>query len=108
MGQARYKRAPACERTYNGKVYMSKKEAVRAAELHMLQKLGKISNLAEQVPLEICPKQGKRRAAVYRADFRYEENGETVYEDAKGHRTQLYDLKQRLVLHFHGIKVRET
>ena len=86
---------------YNG--YDSKKEAKRAAELKLLEKAGVISNLQEQVVYELIPAQyrivnGKKkcieRAMKYIADFQYVENGDTVVEDAKGFRTDVYRIKR--------------
>lgn len=92
----------------NGKVYHSKREAIRACDLHLLQKIGAIKNLREQVPYVVVPKMPGERAVTYRADFVYEEDGVEVVEDVKGHRTQLYDIKRKLMKHVHGITVRET
>lgn len=105
-GKARY----SAKRTEgpNGKFYHSKKEAQRAHELYLLQKIGAVHNLREQVPFVVVPKAGGERAVTYRADFVYEENGVQVVEDVKGHRTQLYDLKRKLMVWVHGIKIRET
>jgi hypothetical protein len=104
---ARYKRSPKEDRTWNGRVYDSKLEMVTAQKLHTLQAHGKIFDLKEQVPFELVPKDGKLRAIHYRADFTWIEDGELVVGDAKGHRTQLYTLKYRLMKHLHGITIRE-
>ena len=108
-GEARYKRSPKEDRTYRGTVYDSKKEAQYAMGLYALLESGKISELREQVPFVICPKQNKgERDMVYRADFQYVENGVTRTVDVKGHKTQLYVLKKRLLQYFHGIKIEEV
>ena len=100
---------------YNG--YDSKKEAKRAAELKLLEKAGVISNLQEQVVYELIPSQyrivnGKKkcieRAMKYSADFQYVENGNTVVEDAKGFRTDVYRIKKKLMLYFHDIQIKEV
>lgn len=100
---------------YNG--YDSKKEAKRAAELKLLEKAGVISNLQEQVVYELIPSQyrivnGKKkcieRAIKYIADFQYVENGNTVVEDAKGFRTEVYRIKKKLMLYFHDIQIKEV
>jgi len=100
---------------YNG--YDSKKEAKRAAELKLLEKAGVISNLQEQVVYELIPSQyrivnGKKkcieRAIKYIADFQYVENGNTVVEDAKGFRTDVYRIKKKLMLYFHDIQIKEV
>jgi hypothetical protein len=108
-GQARYKRSPAIERTANGRVYDSKKEKDHAIVLHALEATGAIRNLREQVPLVVCPKtRPGERDMVWRADFHYWQGGEEHWVDVKGHRTQLYILKKRLVKHFHGIDIEEV
>ena len=100
---------------YNG--YDSKKEAKRAAELKLLEKAGVISHLQEQVAYELIPSQyrivnGKKkcieRAIKYIADFQYVENGNTVVEDAKGFRTEVYRIKKKLMLYFHDIQIKEV
>ena len=100
---------------YNG--YDSKREAKRAAELKLLEKAGVISHLQEQVAYELIPSQyrivnGKKkcieRAIKYIADFQYVENGNTVVEDAKGFRTEVYRIKKKLMLYFHDIQIKEV
>lgn len=92
--------------------YHSKKEAKRASDLRLMQEAGQIRNLREQVQFEIIPKQDGERSAHYIADFQYEEfSGDgwrEVTEDCKGYRTADYVLKRKLMLHVHGIKIRET
>ena len=100
---------------HNG--YDSKREAKRAAELKLLEKAGVISHLQEQVVYELIPSQyrivnGKKkcieRAIKYIADFQYVENGNTVVEDAKGFRTDVYRIKKKLMLYFHNIRIKEV
>lgn len=95
----------------------SKKEARRATELKLLEKAGIISHLQEQVVYELIPAQyrivnGKKkcieRAMKYIADFQYVENGNTVVEDAKGFRTDVYRIKKKLMLYFHDIQIKEV
>lgn len=97
--------------------YDSKKEARRATELKLLEKAGVISHLQEQVVYELIPSQyrivsGKKkcieRAMKYIADFQYVENGNTVVEDAKGFRTDVYRIKKKLMLYFHDIQIKEV
>ena len=88
--------------------HASKREASRAADLEVMQKLGLISDLEEQVKYELVPKQQGERAVTYTADFRYKENGEIVVEDSKGMKTQQYIIRRKLMLFRHGIRVRET
>lgn len=102
--------------------YSSKKEAARAQELKLLEKAGKIRNLREQVVYELIPPQYDdfqlvERACKYIGDFSYEERRtdakgllcyESICEDVKGHKTEAYRIKRKLLLHVHGIRVRET
>lgn len=98
----------------DGFVYDSKHEYRRYAELQLLQKAGKISNLQRQVRFSLVPdiREGKKlieRGVDYIADFTYtDENGKCVVEDAKGHKTQAYIIKRKLMLYTYGIKIREV
>jgi hypothetical protein len=99
--------------------YDSKKEAMRALELKQMQKNGKIFELEEQVSFELIPKQVKdgkvlERACTYKADFAYylkDSNffyRELVVEDVKGMKTEVYRIKKKLMLHVHGIQIKEV
>ncbi len=102
--------------------YASAREAKRAAELKLMEKAGDITNLREQVAFELIPAQYAdckcvERACKYVADFVYDqwvtEMGEiryleTVVEDAKGFREPVYRIKRKLMLHVHGIRIREV
>lgn len=110
--------------TIDGNTFDSKKEANRYNELKILEKAGEISGLQLQVKYILIPEQrepgtiGKRggikkgklieRECSYIADFVYQENGETVVEDTKGMRTKDYIIKRKLMLHVHGIRIREV
>lgn len=123
-GQSKYR----AKRT-NG--YASAKEARRAAQLKLLLKAGKIRKLVEQPSFELIPAQRVNsrvieRACSYRGDFQYEEIPEDwdgfepaasrlegypwrlVVEDCKGFKTEAYRIKKKLMLHVHGIAIRET
>lgn len=117
------------KQSYDGIFFDSKKEARRYAELKMLLKAGKISELELQKPFELIPaqyepvprygKNGKRlkdgqrcieNSCVYKADFVYkDENGQTVVEDTKSTatRTKDYIIKRKLMLFLHGIRIKE-
>ena len=95
------------------------KERKRGAELELMQRAGIISDLQTQVPYELIPAyyeviNGKRkcieRACTYKADFVYYDvvNKQLVVEDSKGFRTKDYIIKRKLMLHVHGIKIKET
>lgn len=101
--------------TRNGEIYDSAKEAHRHSMLKLLERAGKISGLKRQVKYELIPAQrdketGKviERACSYIADFTYYENGVLVVEDTKGFKTPEYKLKKKMMLYFHGIRIKET
>lgn len=77
---------------YRGKPYrfQSKKEARRAFDLMVAQDGGLISGLQFQVWVPLVA--GIR----YRVDFVYVERGGEVYEDAKGHATEVFRIKAKL------------
>lgn len=92
--------------------YASTKEAKRAQELSLLQRMGKISNLQEQVSFEILPKQDGERAVRYVADFVYlDADGNRVVEDVKSEYTRklpAYILKRKMLLFRFGIRIKEV
>jgi hypothetical protein len=87
---------------YDGIRFASKREAKRYLELKLMEKAGRISNLRRQVryPLVI--------ETTYVADFVYDEKGEEIVEDVKGHRTREYLQKRRHMKKQHNIDIRET
>jgi hypothetical protein len=103
----------------------SKAERIRRAELELLEKQGKISNLRCQVKYELIPAQyGKikklvkgrwkqvmgcmERSTSYIADFVYlDSSGVEVVEDVKGVETPDYIIKRKLMLQVHGIKINQ-
>ena len=99
----------------DGITFDSAKEANRWAELKLLERAGKITELQRQPGFTLIPKQvrdGKlvERAVVYKADFAYhdEESGQDVVEDVKGLRTKEYIIKRKLMLWEYGIRVVEV
>lgn len=99
--------------TVDGVTFDSAREARRYQELRLLTRAGKITGLQRQVPFELIPAQKRdgrtiERPVKYVADFVYQENGETVVEDAKGVRTKEYVIKRKLMLWEFGIVVREV
>ena len=98
--------------TANGITYDSKKEYKRHCELLLLERAGAITDLQRQVKFELLPSQkidGKvvERPVAYIADFVYKQDGQRVVEDTKGFRTADYILKRKMMLYFHGIRIRE-
>lgn len=104
----------------------SKKEARHYTELLLLEKAGKIKDLQRQVKFQLIPAQrepdiigpkgghkpGKliEREVSYVADFVFLDlrTGQTVVEDTKGFRTKDYLLKRKMMLYFHGIRIKEV
>lgn len=108
-------------------VFDSRKEARRYQELMLLERAGVIKNLRMQEPFVLIPSQyetyerfgknGQRlkdgtrlieRECTYIADFVYVEDGKLVVEDTKGIKTKDYIIKRKLMLHTHGIRIREV
>jgi hypothetical protein len=84
----------------DGITFDSKKESDRYKDLKYLQIAGQISKLEVQpvfILQEAFTKNGHKFSAItYRADFKYEQNGETVIEDVKGMKTEVYRIKRKL------------
>jgi len=98
---------------YNGKWYPSIAEASRAKELNLLQRVGEITDLREQVYFELVPKQKDDEEVLepvgYKADFVYlDKDGKRHVEDVKGVRTQVYNIKKKLMRWVHKIKIEEV
>lgn len=96
----------------------SRREAVRWAELRLLEKAGEIYDLQRQVPFTLIPAQrdiqGRviEREAKYVADFTYRrpETGRLVVEDVKSEatKTREYVIKRKLLLYTHGLRIKEV
>lgn len=111
---------------YDGIVFDSKKEYKRYMQLKMLEQGGLITDLQRQVkyvlipaqrePDTIGPKGGVKKGKTieheiaYYADFTYTdvETGQTIVEDTKGIKTKEYVLKRKMMLYFHGVRIREV
>lgn len=109
--------------TRDGITFDSQKEYRRFCELSLLEKAGAITDLKRQVEFVLIPTQrepdtigvrgGKIKGKTiehkcsYVADFVYTENGKTVVEDTKGFKTKDYILKRKMMLYFHGIRIKE-
>ena len=117
--------------TIDGEVFDSKREYYRYMDLKLLLLCGAISDLRRQVKYELIPVQREKSTRVYKkgrkkgqpiegkiiekavnyvADFVYIDTatGKEVVEDAKGMRTKDYILKRKMLLYFHGIKIKEV
>lgn len=84
----------------DGYIFDSALEAKRYRQLVLLQRAGEISNLRLQVPFLLQDSFRKNnktyRKIEYIADFVYEENGQTIVEDTKGMKTDVFKIKQKL------------
>ena len=112
-------------------VFDSHNEYRRYQQLRLLERAGKIEDLQRQVPFELIPAQyetypryGKRgqrlkdgrrcieKKCVYVADFVYTdtEKQKVVVEDTKSEptKTEAYVIKRKLLLHIHGLRIREV
>ncbi len=112
--------------TVDGITFDSIKEANRYKELKVLERAGQVHDLQLQVKFKLIPaqrewtdettksgkpKKGKliEKEVSYYADFTYRNRyGLLVVEDAKGYKTPEYILKRKMMLYFHGIRVREV
>lgn len=95
----------------DGIKFASKKESKRYLDLELMQKDGLISELQLQEKFLLIPKQEGERACHYVCDFSYIENGIRIIEDVKSVATKKlpgYILKRKMMLFFHGIKIREV
>lgn len=114
--------------TADGMTFDSKREYRRYCELKLLERGGYISDLKFQQKFVLIPEQREESTEVYQkgknkgklkpgkviekecsyiADFVYTEDGKTVVEDTKGFRTKDYIIKRKMMLHIHGIKIKE-
>lgn len=111
----------------DGEKFDSAKEYRRYCELKLMEKAGMIHGLERQKKFVLIPAQrepdtvGKRggkhkgklieREVVYYSDFfYYTKEGDAVVEDVKSEATKTpqYILKRKLMLHVHGIRIREV
>ncbi len=100
----------------DGQKFDSQKEYHRWCELRLLERAGRITDLARQVKYVLIPSQkgkdGKtiEKECSYWADFVYFDTatGEFVVEDAKGVKTEAYKIKKKLMLWVHGIRIKEV
>ena len=119
----------AKKKIVDGITFDSSREATRYEYLKALEKAGIISGLKLQQKYVLIPAQREESSEVYKsglhkgepkpgkliereccyiADFVYTENGKTIVEDSKGMRTKEYIIKRKLMLHIHGIRIREV
>ena len=88
-------------------VFDSVGEFKRYRHLLALESAGIVSDLRLQVPFEILPsfttEQGENvKGITYKADFVYNEQGNDIIEDFKGMRTDVFNLKWRMMQYQYG------
>lgn len=98
-----------------GETFDSMLECERYKYLKALEQQKVISNLQRQVKYVLLPSQkdSKTRKTIereitYLADFVYEKGSQTIVEDVKGMKTDVYKIKRKLMLYFHGIQIKEV
>lgn len=114
--------------TFHGMEYDSKRERDRHIFLLNAEREGTISDIRRQVTFHLLPAQYEtvekqlktktkevkvcvERAVDYIADFTYMKDGKLVVEDTKIAKKLLppeYVLKRKMMLYFHGIKIKEV
>jgi hypothetical protein len=97
----------------DGMVFDSRREANRYVKLREMERNGEISDLKRQVREELIPPfdcQGKHfRGIYYVVDFVYtDSDGDVIWEDVKGMKTQIYLMKRKLVAYRYGKIIKET
>lgn len=93
MAFHKYHKYHAIPTVVNGIRFASKREAARYWELVLLLKAGKITDLTLQPAFKFpC-------GAVYKGDFSYIENEKRIFEDVKGMKTPVFNLKMKMFKH---------
>lgn len=88
----KYGVAPAWQRTFEGTLYASKAECIRAQELRLLLKSGEIRQIVEQPHFELGIPEN-----LYVADFKLTRSDGTVWvEDVKGAETREFRKNKKL------------
>lgn len=91
--------------TEDGK-FDSKREYEEWKRLKLLASRGAIKDLRRQVKFSIDI--NGHHVCNYYADFCYTFMGESLVVDSKGHRTDVYKLKKKLLKAVHGITIKEV
>ncbi len=106
--RGRFPVAPKSERTIDGHVFDSKREAIRYGELKLLERAGVISKLKVQPSWNV--EIGGKHFCRYTADFEYLYHAERVVEDCKSTGTAkdtAYRLRRKAAELAHGITITE-
>jgi len=96
----------------NGMTFDSNREYERWCELRLLERAKRITDLQRQVKIPLqdgFTLNGKRYQPItYVADFVYTRDGETIVEDAKGYKTDVYQLKKKMYAFRYGKEINEV
>ena len=106
-GRVKYHNVP--RRCRQGTMHQSTLECHRCDELPILQKGGLISDLqAHPQPAIRLDVNGEHVTTII-PDFYYlDDKGNAIYEDTKGHRTEVWMLKRKLLWALKRIEIREV
>lgn len=95
----------------DGITFDSKAEAERYEQLRRQELCGFIHDLERQKKYVLCKGRwdnGRLFSISYIADFVYVMDGKTVVEDVKGYKTDVYELKKKLMKAVYGIEISEV
>lgn len=107
FGSSKFGNVPL--RCNQGVMHQSKLESKRCNELHVLQIGGLVFGLEAHPQPRYRLEVNGVHVCDYMADFKYSDRaGALVVEDVKGHATEVYKLKRRLMLACHGIEIQEV
>ena len=96
----------AIKTTIDGIKFDSMKEGARYRQIKLLEKAGKITDLELQPKYDLIV--NGKKVGLYKADFRYIEEGKLVVEDVKGMKTAIYNLKKKMIKAIYDIDIFET
>lgn len=95
---------------WQGMTFGSKAELARWQDLVLMERSGVIRDLKRQVPFDLVV--NGMLVCRYVADAVYTDGlpgrERRVVEDTKGHRTEMYLMKKKLMRAVHGIEILET
>lgn len=91
----KYHRSNRADRTYNGVIYDSKREAKHAMELDILKAAGRVLKIERQIPFEL--RVNDRKVCKIVIDFRVTwHTGDVVLQEIKGYATKDWIIKRKL------------
>ena len=106
--RSKYNVAAKEDRTYQGIVFDSKAEMNRYIYLKAEEKAGRIKALVIQPKFPIVGTIRGSLICTYIADFAYHKDNKRFVEDVKSVKTDVYQLKKKLVKEYYGIDITEV